>query len=71
MLERGAGDAEIASLTGFTPGRIFIYKKLSRSIDSKKLLAALKKIEALDVDLKTSNAPASLEFYMIIHGLMR
>jgi len=71
MLARGAGDAEIASLTGFTPGRIFVYKKLSRSIDPKKLLIALKKIEALDVDLKTSNAPASLEFYMIIHGLIK
>lgn len=71
LVTRGAGDAEIAEATGFTPGRIFVYKKLSKSFSAPALREALRKFEALDAEVKTSTGPASLQFYMIIQGLMR
>ncbi len=71
LLLRGAGDVEIAEATGFTPGRIFVYKKLSRAFAVQSLRDALRKLEALDAELKTSTGPASLQFYMIMQGLMK
>jgi DNA polymerase III delta subunit len=71
LVARGAGDAEIAEVTGFTPGRIFVYKKLAKSFTSQALREALRKFEALDAEVKTSTGPASLQFYMIFQGLMK
>lgn len=71
LLSRGAEESEIAEATGFTPGRIFVYKKLSKSFSEQSLREALRKLEALDAELKTSTGPASLQFYMIIQGLMK
>jgi DNA polymerase-3 subunit delta len=71
MLSRGAGDAEITQATGFTPGRVFVYKKLSRSFAPQKLLEALRKLEALDSELKSTSGPAALQFLLTVQGLMK
>jgi DNA polymerase III delta subunit len=71
LIARGAGDVEIAEATGFTPGRIFVYRKLSKSFSTPALRDALRKFEALDAEVKTSSGPAGLQFYMIIQGLMK
>lgn len=71
LLADGAGDSEIATRTGYTPGRVFVYKKILRTLPAERLLEALRKLEALDVELKTSSGPATLQFFMIIQGLMR
>lgn len=71
MLSRGAGDSEITQATGFTPGRVFVYKKLSRSFAPQKLLEALRKLEALDSELKSTSGPAALQFLLTVQGLMK
>jgi hypothetical protein len=70
-LSRSAPDAEIIKATGFTPGRVFVYKKLSRSFAPQKLLEALRKLEALDGELKSTTGPAALQFLLTVQGLMK
>ena len=69
LLAQKIGDAQIALGTGFSPGRIFVYKKLARNFDSKKTADALRKLELLDEEIKTSSQPANLLFFMIIRDL--
>jgi DNA polymerase-3 subunit delta len=71
LLSRSAPDAEIIKATGFTPGRVFVYKKLSRSFAPQKLLEALRKLEALDGELKSTTGPAALQFLLTVQGLMK
>lgn len=66
----GRSEAEISKATGFTPNRIYMIKKTSRQLDEKRVLDALKKLEFLDEDVKTSAAPAGLQFMMIIRALL-
>ena len=71
LVEKGVSDAEAASLTGFSPGRIFIYKKISKNFKREKVLEALQKLEFLDEEMKTGNSPASLQLFMIIENVLR
>lgn len=66
----GRSEAEISKATGFTPNRVYMIKKTSRQLDEKRVLDALKKLEYLDEDVKTSAAPAGLQFMMIIRALL-
>jgi len=64
-------DKEISDITGYAPGRIFVYKKLASRFTEQKVLELLKKIELLDLEVKTSQGPASLQFFMIIESAMK
>lgn len=70
LLSIKASDAEMAKSAGFTPGRIFVFKKLARNFETKKTADALRKLELLDEEIKTSNSPASLLFFMIVRDLI-
>ena len=70
MLQAGDADAEIARASGFSSGKLFIYKKLAQRFSTKKILDTLHKLEMLDVEIKTSSGPAALQFFMIINSLM-
>ncbi len=65
-LEQKASDAEILSLTGWKPGRLFILKKLAQKIKSAKILEILPKLEALDEELKTSQTPPRVLWDLIM-----
>ncbi len=70
LLAEKAGDAAVVRSTGFSPGRVFVYKKLARNLDAKKTADALRKLELLDEEIKTSDAPANLLFFMIVRDLI-
>lgn len=69
--EERTPEKEMTVVTGYTPGRLFIYKKLARSFTKEKILETLKKMEFLDEELKTTSGPAALQFFMIIESGMR
>lgn len=71
LLSQKLSDKEISDITGYAPGRIFIYKKLASRFSEQKVLELLKKIELLDLEVKTSQGPASLQFFMIIEAAMK
>ena len=68
---QNAPEAEIISRTGFSPGRVFVFKKLARNIPKEKNLDALRKLEYLDEEVKSSSGPAILQFFMILEGMFR
>ena len=71
LLSQRLPDKEISDITGYAPGRIFIYKKLASRFSEQKVLELLRKIELLDLEVKTSQGPASLQFFMIIEAAMK
>ena len=71
LLSQKLSDKEISDITGYAPGRMFIYKKLASRFSEQKVLELLKKIELLDLEVKTSQGPASLQFFMIIESAMK
>jgi DNA polymerase III subunit delta len=64
-------DSELAKITGYSPGRIFIYKKISKRFNEAKILEVLKKLEALDEETKSGNGPVRLQLLMIMESLLR
>ncbi len=71
FLAQKLSDKEISALTGYAPGRVFIYKKLASRFSEQKVLEILRKIELLDLEVKTSQGPAALQFFMIIDSAMK
>jgi DNA polymerase III subunit delta len=71
VVEKGMPDSEISKLTGFAPGRLFVYKKLARGFKKEKAVEALTKLEYLDEEMKSSSSPAALQFFMIIEGVLK
>ncbi len=71
LQERGKSESEIAEATGFAPGKMFVYKKLAKAFGSDKAQQTLRKLELLDEEIKTSQSPAALQFFMIIESAMR
>ncbi len=67
----GKPDAEIAKVTGYNSGRLFVYKKIAGQFAIEKILEFLRKLELLDEETKTSSNPASLQFFMIIDSVLR
>jgi len=68
LLAEQLPEVQIMKQTGFSPGRLFVYKKLARNFSGPKLLDTLKKLELLDEEVKTSSGPAALQFLMIINS---
>ncbi len=71
MAEQRVPDAAIASDTGYTPGRIFMYKKIAKQFSQAKLISALQKLEILDTEIKTGSSPAALQFLMIVQSALQ
>ncbi|GAC1414537.1 MAG: DNA polymerase III subunit delta [Candidatus Doudnabacteria bacterium] len=71
MFQSNISEKEISAATGYSPGRVFIYKKLSGNFPPTKLKEALVKLELLDGEVKTSSGPATLQLLMIIESLTR
>lgn len=71
LLVSGVSSEKITEQTGFSSGRIFIFKKLAQRFTQAKLLEALKKMELLDQEIKTSQGPAALQFFMILDSFMK
>lgn len=57
--------------TGFAPGKMFVYKKLAGRFTKEKTFEALRKLELLDQEVKTTSGPAALQFFMIIDGVLK
>jgi DNA polymerase III subunit delta len=64
-------DGDLAKMTGYSPGRIFVYKKIAKRFSEAKILETLKKLEALDEETKTSDGPVKLQLLMIVESLLR
>ncbi len=56
-MQQGIPDAEILSATGWKSGKLFMVKKNAAAFDEKVLVNTLTKLEALDIELKTSSIP--------------
>jgi DNA polymerase-3 subunit delta len=67
----GMGEKEMAAASGFASGKLFVYKKLAANFTEAKILDALKKLELLDQEVKTSTGPATLQMLMIIESLLK
>lgn len=63
-------EAMIMKQTGYSPGRLFVYKKIAKNFKGEKIIDALRKLELLDEEIKTSQGPAALQFLMIINALV-
>lgn len=55
--DQGIPDSAILEATGWKSGKLFMIKKNTRAFEQKTLTDTLKKLEALDVELKTSSVP--------------
>lgn len=64
--QSGMGEAEILKATGWKSGRLFIVKKNSQAFSETQLLDLLKKLEALDIELKTSSVPPKVMVDLIL-----
>ncbi len=71
LIAANASAQEITEATGFSSGRVFVFKKLATRFTMQKVLDALKKLEHLDLEIKTSQGPAALQFFMIIESVMK
>ena len=60
------GDDEIVKQTGWKSGRIYIMKKIAGRLSPVKILETMKKLEALDEELKTSQSPPKVLLDMIV-----
>ncbi len=65
LIIKGGGES------GFASGKLFVYQKLAANFDEKKVLDALRKMELLDQEVKTTNGPAGLQMLMIIESLLK
>lgn len=59
-------DTEIIKKTGWKSGRLYIMKKIAGRLSSLKILETLKKLEALDEALKTSQLPPGVLLDLIV-----
>lgn len=71
LSEEGRSESAIVKEMEFTPGRVFIYKKLASRFSEDKLLDALRKFELLDMEVKTTSGPAALQLFMIVESVIK
>lgn len=62
-------EAQILELTGWKSGRLFVIKKIAGKFSAKKVLDFLKKLSALDEEIKTSSTPPRVLLDLIISQL--
>jgi DNA polymerase III delta subunit len=55
--DQGIPEDVIIQTTGWKSGKLFMIKKNSRAFEQKTLVDILAKLEALDIELKTSSVP--------------
>lgn len=65
-LRRHMSEADIAQLTGWKPGRVFVLKKYVGSFRPEVLQSLLSKLESLDLELKTTNTPARVVLELVL-----
>jgi|SRR5579872_104605 len=70
LLSSRVAEPEVIKQTGYSSGRFFIYKKIAKNFKSEKIFEALRKIELLDEEMKTSTGPAGLQFLMIVNSML-
>ncbi|MBU6447484.1 hypothetical protein KGQ24_01410 [Patescibacteria group bacterium] len=71
LQEQGRSERDIAEATGFAPGKMFVYKKLAKAFGRDKASQTLRKLELLDEEIKTTQGPAALQFFMIIESALK
>lgn len=59
-------DLEILEATGWKQGRLFMVNKNAKAFELKKVLEVLKKLEALDEELKTTSVPPRVMVDLIL-----
>lgn len=69
FLEDKISEADILEKTGWKSGRLFVVKKMASRFPSKKIAETLNKLEALDLELKTSQTPPKVLLDLIITQL--
>ena len=70
FMSRKTEEADILEKTGWKSGRLFIMKKVAARFTPKKVLEFLTKLEALDLELKTSSTPPRVLLDLIIAQLL-
>ncbi len=70
LVEQRAADGEILSQTGWKSGRLYIIKKIATKFTAKTVLDLLGKLEALDLELKTSQTPPRVLLDLILAQLL-
>ena len=63
-------ESEILEQTGWKSGRLFVIKKVAARFPAKKVLETLNKLEALDLELKTSSTPPRVLLDLIVSQLL-
>ncbi len=66
FLKRKISESEILQKTSWKSGRIFVMKKIAGKFNPKKILQLLKKLEALDQELKTAQTPPKVLLDLIL-----
>lgn len=62
-------EQQILEKTGWKSGRVFVMKKIANKFNPKKVLVLLKKLEALDQELKTTQTPPKVLLDLILAQL--
>ncbi len=70
FLARNTPEGKILEATGWKSGRLFIMKKVAARFPAKKILELLRKLEALDTELKTSQTPPKVLLDLIVSQLL-
>jgi DNA polymerase III delta subunit len=63
-------ESDILEKTGWKSGRLFVIKKIASRFPAKKVLETLNKLEALDLELKTSQTPPRVLLDLIVSQLL-
>lgn len=66
FIKSKVSDTEIIKRTAWKSGRLYVMKKISAHLSSSKVLETMKKLEALDEELKTSQTPPRVLLDMIL-----
>ncbi len=59
-------ESSILELTGWKSGRLYMVKRTAQKMSSQKVLSMLRKLELLDLELKTSSLPGRAVLELII-----
>ncbi|MBI3231840.1 MAG: hypothetical protein HYZ51_02040 [Candidatus Doudnabacteria bacterium] len=66
FLKTKTPDDKIAKTTGWKSGRVYVMKKVASRLSPLKVLETMKKLEALDEELKTSQTPPRVLLDLIV-----
>ncbi len=69
FLQERTSEEEILQQTGWKSGRLFVMKKIAGKFKPEKVLETLKKLSALDIELKTGSMPERVMLDLILAQL--